>query len=185
MADLIDRELRRALAVSPSPEFVARVRTTIAEAPRPSMMPGMLRYAAAIACIAAVVVAVGVRDRAGLKPSTTYITPSTTSVASSTTNVLSSNAYSPLATTPFQRHSVVVVPTFRSASTRVAVKEAPLAEVLIAPEDTAALQQLVRHAHEYVVSFDTAPIASAWVMNDLTVSPITIEPLESAPAHNN
>ena len=183
MDDLIDRELRRALAVAPSPEFVARVRTTIAEAPRPSMLPGFLKGAAAIACVAAVLIAIGLPREAGLKLSTTSV-PSTTYVPG-TTRVLSSNPYGPLATTSFQRRPGVVVPTVRSARTRIVLKDPPLPEVLIAPEATAALEQLVRNAHESVMSFDEAPTASAWVMNDLTVSPITIEPLESAPLRNN
>ncbi len=35
MTDPLDREIARALAVDPSPQFVARVRTRIAEQPPP------------------------------------------------------------------------------------------------------------------------------------------------------
>jgi hypothetical protein len=194
MDDLdLDRELRNAMAATPSPEFVARVRAKIAEAPAPSIVPVWMKPAAAIACAAAVAIAVGLPQgdarlkprpteiapaTAGLKPSTTHVAPSTTYVAPRTTDVPP--------TTPS-----VVVPTFRSAKAArrpsPARKEPPLPEVIIAAEDVKALRQFVSDARalRFVASFDETPPSTRFVMNDLAVPPITIEPLYSAPARNN
>jgi hypothetical protein len=55
--DILTRDLERALAVDPSPEFVARVRARIAEEPSPASPPfGWLFAGVAIAAVAAAVV---------------------------------------------------------------------------------------------------------------------------------
>ena len=74
MDDLdFDRELQNALAITPSPEFVARVRAKIADAPPPSMFAGWLKPAAAVACVAVVAIAIGLRQQNGpdTQPGTT------------------------------------------------------------------------------------------------------------------
>ena len=49
----LERELEQALNIEPSPEFLARVRTRIAEHPQPSRsMPWLIGFAAAVATIA-------------------------------------------------------------------------------------------------------------------------------------
>jgi hypothetical protein len=55
---MIDDELKDALRVDPSPEFLARVRTRIANEPQPSAWRWSWKYAAAGALAAAIVVAV-------------------------------------------------------------------------------------------------------------------------------
>src|SRR5688572_31240469 len=98
MDDLdLDRELRAAMTALPSAEFVARVRAKVADAPPPSIVPGWLKPAAALACAAAIAIVVGMPREdarlkpsppgvaAGLKPSTTYAPPSTTYVPPSNT----------------------------------------------------------------------------------------------------
>jgi len=64
--DALDRELTAALAVEPSPEFVARVRARIAQEPAPKFwrMPRMLMAGAAMAVVVVVAVAIPRIDEA-------------------------------------------------------------------------------------------------------------------------
>ena len=189
MDDLdFDRELRSAMAAMPSPEFVARVRAKVADAPPPSIVPAWLKPAAVIACAAAIAIVVGVpREDAqlkpsptevadGLKPRTPYIAPSTTDVAPVDAQVLP---------------KAVVVPTLRSAEPAMTPSpqavEPPLPEVMVAAEDVEALRLFLNSAHDlrFAASFDQTSASTAWAMNELAVPPITIEPLDAAPARNN
>jgi hypothetical protein len=182
----IDRALHAMLSEEPSPEFVARVRTTLAGAPRPSMMSGWFMPVAAIACAAVVAIAVGwprespiAPVAAGLKPSTTYA-PSTTTVVVPTFR---------------SAGPAVGVPTFRSAkTTKPAARamasipnEPPFPEVIIAADDVEALRQFVSGARDrrFVATFEEAPTPVAWAVNDLAIAPITVEPLDSTQSHNN
>ena len=180
MDDLdFDRELRGAMAAIPSPEFVARVRAKLADAPAPSIVPGWFKPAAAIACagVVAIVVAVPreyVRPKsspaemtpviAGLKPSTTYAPPSSASV---------------------------VMPTFRSAKPLTPASpeplEPPLPEVIVATEDVEALRRFLTDAHDlrFVASFDETPASTPWVMTELSVAPIGGDGLNPVPSQNN
>lgn len=193
MDDLnLDRELQDAFAVEPSPEFVARVRTTIAETPSRSMTVRLLKPAAAIACAVLVAVAVGlpredarlepkraeIESRpaddpvtAGLKPSTTNVLPSTAKVLPSATNVRLPNARSPK----------------RAARASAIPTEPPLPEVIIAADDVEAFLQFVNSARDlrFIASFDETPVSTPWVMTELSIAPIAVGALESAPAHNN
>lgn len=164
MEDLeLERELQAALSVSPSPDYVARVRAKIAQAPPPSPFVGWLKPAAAIACavvltIAATLLREDTRPqiaptKAGLKPSTTNL--------SSTTNTPSVATVTP-SPTP-------VAPTLRSArlaapaQSRASAVE-PLPEVIIAPGDVEALRQFVTSASEvrFTASFDQTPAPIPW-----------------------
>lgn len=164
----VDRELRRALAVTPSPEFVARVRTKIADAPRPSMVSGWVRPAIAVACAVTVVMAIATHDN-----TSTITAPGITTVAVST-------AYHALSSTPFQSPSAVVVPTLRSAKAGNA--EPPFPEVIINQADVEALQQFIASVNrdEFRASFDETPRPTPWITAELSASPLT-----TAPLHNN
>ena len=171
----IDCELRRALAVTPSPEFVARVRTKIAEAPRPSMVSGWMKPAIAVASAATVVIAIAMQDN----------TPTTINAPGTTTAV--STAYRALTTIPFQSPSVVVVPPFspqqRSGeSAKRADVEPSMPEVIVNQADVAAFQQFVASVNrdEFRASFDETPKPTPWMAAELSASP-----LETAPLHNN
>src|SRR5207253_10446473 len=63
--DALDRELARALAVDPSPEFLARVRARVADEPAPSpwRMPRLLLAAGAVAVLILAVAVVTPRSR--------------------------------------------------------------------------------------------------------------------------
>ena len=198
MDDLdLDRELHRALQVTPSPEFVARVRTKIAEAPPPSVWAEMRNPATAVACAVVVVVAVGLWQRdARLKPSPTSMASSPTVVSPATEmlqvaadrNVSTTNAdrtTEPTATTPAVSRAADV--RTAKASTAPSVVEPPLPEVILAAADVKALHQFVASATErrFLASFEEPPASTPWVMNDLSITPITVEPLErQVVAHN-
>jgi hypothetical protein len=179
----IDRTLRATLSENPSPEFVARVRTTLAQAPRPSFVGGWLKPAAAIACATAVMIAVWlprekVPIQAGLKPGTTYV-PSTTYAPHSTAVPPAAPLVAP-AFPPAQTNK-------RPARARAIAPDPPLPEVIIAAEDVEAVRQFVSGARDrrFVATFEDAPTPTAWVMNDLAIAPITVEPLDSTESHNN
>ena len=203
MGDLeIERELRRALAATPSPEFVARVRTSIVEAPRPSIFAGVLRPTLAIACMAVLTVAVGIwRQDARLKPSPTEPVnaerPAETVVTSLTSGPAAATGVN-VSTTPetdvIKGPRATDVEPEVAAPARVALaktdtssKEEPLPEVIIAPEDAEAVRQFLRSAYDrrFVASFEDPRAPDPWVLNDLTVPPLAVAPLDPAPAYNN
>ena len=189
MDDLdLDRELQAAFAVEPSPEFVARVRTTIAETPSPWITARLLKPTAAIACAVLVALAVGLpREDARLEPVraeiasrpagdapvTAGLKPSTTNVQSITTNVRSPNLRS--ARSPKHAARANAIPS-----------EPPLPEVIVAAGDVEAFLQFVSGARDlrFVASFDETPVSTTWAMTELSIAPIVGAP-ESAPAHNN
>jgi hypothetical protein len=168
----LDRELRRVLAATPSPEFVARVRTKIAEVPRPPAFAGMWRPVAAIACAAIVAAVVALHEDVPLAPSAEH--------------ELSSTAYRTLATPHVDLRRSVAVPVSVKASksaTRATITGEPeLPEVMVNQKDVAALWDFVTSANagQFVASFDETPAPIPWVTTELSSTP-----LESAPARNN
>jgi hypothetical protein len=162
MDDLdLDRALERAFAVDPSPEFVARVRTNIADT-TPSPFTGWLKPAAAIGCVVALAIAAGL-TRHEDAPKQARVTPSTTNVPRTINAAAATTALSTAT-------AAAVVPTPRSARTAVprTSLEPPLPEVIIAPEDVDGLRQFVASASEvrFVVSFDQTPPPVPWVTAD-------------------
>jgi len=175
-----DRDIQAALAVDPSPQFVARVRTAIANQPVTGRFPSRWALASVSAFMVAIAIAGGLKqgEVARLKPRPTEITaglqPSTTNEGQATNE-------------PTANTREAVVPTLRSAGVKELVfKEPAMPEVLIAPEDTQAFQQLLISVSErrFEASFDENVPPTPWEMTELTVPPITIEPLET-PAANN
>ena len=185
MDDLdLDRELRHALQVTPSPEFVARVRASIAKAPRPSILASVLRPTLAIACTAVLVVAVAMsRQEARLKPSPTQIEssrtqlessrsqlePRPTEIVGSQTEMVPPTADVKVSTsersvtdgsraTRVQPKGAVPAPV-TVAQVRTTAKEEPLPEVIIAPEDAEAVRQFLSSAYDqrFFASFEGAP----------------------------
>lgn len=164
MDDLeIDRTLHTALSVEPSTEFVARVRTAIAEAPRPSIAVGWLKPAAVVACAAVVVAAWLPRREAQPKLSPTEITEiasrsieaPATPVRALVVSALSAEAAKPSARAP------VSTP-----------HEPPMPEVLIAQKDIEALRQFIASANEvrFTASFDETPAPTPWLVTELPTS---------------
>ncbi len=178
-----DRELHRALQVTPSPEFVARVRTKIAEAPRPSIWGGVLRPAAALTSIAVVAVAVGFwqgdprlmpsspamqRSAADPKVNVTKAVsptaPASTTTAAGKANAINTTRRTKPPTAVAGREQSIRVDGRDRAPIMVA--EPPLPEVIIAPDNIKALHEFVTGALElrFVASFDITPKPIPWTV---------------------
>jgi hypothetical protein len=186
----IDRTLRATLSENPSPEFVARVRTTLAGAPRPSFVGGWLKPAAAIACAAAVMIAVWLpREKVPAEAGLSAVAREMPTSLGETRRSLGAGG-KPSNIPPT---ASLVAPTLRSAKStkparaRAIAPDPPLPEVIIADDDVEAVRQFVSGARDrrFVATFEEAPIPTAWVMNDLAIAPITVEPLDSTQSHNN
>jgi hypothetical protein len=162
----IDRMLAAALAVEPSADFLARVRTRIASEPEPSAWRFSWTFAAVGAMALALVSAVGVLHmNPAMPPAETVLAP------------LPSRAlvFASLSLVP----TVVSNMSIRRPVRKV--KEAEL-EVLIDAGEAAALRRLFRDANEGRVDLtalaETAQVSAAWsAPNEIEIAPITIEPL--------
>jgi hypothetical protein len=168
----LDRALNDALSVSPSPEFVARVRMTIAQAEAAPTPIGWLKPAAvavSIAAIAAVLV----------------LGPAQIEIADDI-DVLGSRPISNVARAP-----VVGASPLRLSSASDVLKREPVSSampaVLISSDAARAFQELVASARDrrFEASFDETPPSTAWALSELTVAPLSIEPLVEPPAINN
>jgi hypothetical protein len=187
MDDLdLDRELRHALQVTPSPEFVARVRASIAEAPRPSIFASALRPTLAIVCAAVLAVAVGMwRQDARLKPSPTETRPAELSPAETAHTEAAPGGMLTAPPKPELR-ARQTFPASRAPAAPAPV-EPTVPEVIIPPGDIEALQQFMASATElrFVASFEETPVPTPWVVTELTIPPLTITPLDPEPSMNN
>jgi hypothetical protein len=182
----LDREIEAALAVDPSPQFVARVRSEAARQPVAARVPWSWAIASAGAVVVAIAVTSGIRDEevAGLKPSLTQASSpaqlaTRTEVPTPTEVATPSEASSP---------TKMAAPTAISAPANTiepATRTAPeIPDVIVDPDAVQAFEQLVISARErrFEASFDN--LLRTWVMTELSVPPIIIEPLEP-PAANN
>ena len=195
----LDRELEQAFAVDPSPEFVARVRARIVdEAPRRWAWNRTWSFASgAIAAIAIIAVAIQLSNRRAL-PSTAAAVLEARAVAPAM-GVLMDPAARTGAVPASPPVAAVPIPVGRprelpQESRGRAVQAIALAsdhaagEVLLDPRETAALQALI--ARVRTGRLDLGPAMRATVpramdlppIDDIVISPITIEPLAPAGA---
>jgi hypothetical protein len=187
----IDRALREALDVSPSPDFVARVRTRIANEPPPRSLWGRwtvwTQLAAGALVAAAVVIAVVVGGRKQHGDTTTQLRRDATAadVRLSAPSVRE---------TASSRASGFPSRTLRAGSqTRIGATKTPATEggrrdilrepeVLIAQDEAAALRQLLARAGEgRIVGASPATDASGATVDlmppEIMIPPIKIDPL--------
>ena len=156
MTNPLDRELARALTVEPSPEFVARVRTRIAEEPGPARF-GFRWVFGAVAVAAAVVVAVVM-----MRP--------TPQVAPRTTPLLASRSIDLTAVVPEIRERRT-----SSVERRTPNPESRIPAVFFDSREVAALQRLVAGPIAVTTerpAMDLAPVET------IVISPLAIDPLE-------
>ena len=178
----LDRELQTLLGVEPSPEFVARVRTRIADAPSPAISWfGAWRIAASIVAVAAVAIVAFVFSRDGGKR-----VPSASSVLDSRTVALFS---SPTPELKGQALRVSVAPASPGMQTHTAAQHEsatpPRAEpeILVDQREAAALRALIFGVRDGRI--DLAPVLAASkpaVMElppvvDIEIPAITIDPI--------
>jgi hypothetical protein len=135
--DALDRELTAALAVDPSPEFVARVRARIAREPAPSSwrMPRMTLAAGALAVVVVAVVSVGRIDRTDAVVDRAPVVPPVGSAAAASASVAS--GFPPslrFGETPIRRHPVRREPNPIQLVSIEDLPSAPMGDVVPAME---------------------------------------------------
>ena len=170
----LEREIERALAVDPSPEFVARVRTRIAEEPSPASRGFGWLFAGVTTAASAAAVVAFVMFRPDQRVGPAHGRLMSRSLTSSiVVPVLSQGLVREPRTTHFERRT-------SNAEPRTANLERPLSEPLFDPRETMALQRLIAGVRDAGV--DLAPLLKEAPMplqslDELVIPPITIEPL--------
>ena len=168
----LQRALNDALSVSPSPGFVARVRMTIERAETGPVALGWLKPAAVAVSIAAVAAVLVLR-------------PTRIEIAERI-DILGSRPIGNIARAPIVGASPLRLYSSSNVLGREAVSSGmPL--VIISADDVRAFQELIASAQErrFEATFDETPATTPWVISDLTVAPLSIEPLVAPPAINN
>jgi hypothetical protein len=183
----IDRALQAALAVEPSPEFVARVRTRVANAHEPAApawrSPWLLSAAGAAAAAIAVIVVSRPHETANVTPIAQVLKPARAG------QPLGARPEPVVATRPepvqglaHPREPVVVIRATGPAPQPTAREP----EILIDPREAMALRGLITGTRDGSLDLSAALRAtSPTAMNlpevsDVVIVPITIEPLEPA-----
>jgi len=186
----VDREIERALAVDPSPEFLARVRARVASEPAPAGWRFRWVFAggAVMALVIAIVVVLSGPDQT--------TSPMSTSPAAATGQGSADTSVRPLAKAVTEqpvaparpREVSPVVSGFSRTvgagfSRTVAAGGATEPHVLISPEEAAALRRLFADASEgrlVFASLVTEPPPATMALqplSEIVFPPITIEPL--------
>jgi len=177
--DPIDGELRRALAVDPSPEFLARIRTRIAEEPAPRRR-GMSWVVVAPAVFATALVVVAVWQRPRMHTPSASPAPLTARSIGATT---------PLSL-PVVARSVqpaIVEPGTRATGTRrhgdgaAATAASSEPEVLIAADEARALRALISGVDEGRIVLTPVLTVVPGPSELLSVDEIAIEPITITP----
>jgi hypothetical protein len=182
----LDREIERALAVAPSPEFVARVRTRIANEPSPSgwRFGGMI--AAVVTVAAAVIIAALLAQRTDRAPGPVDTAPVTARmIAGGWTPMLEPGRTS--LSLPVARGSTLRVPQgdgelVEPLKDPRALRR-PEAEPLIDTREVDALQSLIAGVARGRVDLTPLlqPAAPApmelLLITDIVIPPITIDPI--------
>ena len=170
--DALEREIEHALAVDPSPEFLARLRTRIANEPRPVSWHGW-RLVGVGALAGTLVLAFVINS---FKRDTETLLPSS-SVATTPISVPAQVAQTTLPPAP-----AVPAPPSTGERARAQVRR-PVAEpeILIPPGEAAALRLLVMNIREGRIDAskwdDAAAAALLEPITEIVIRPISIEPL--------
>lgn len=186
----IDRELRRALDVTPSPEFAARVRMRIASEPAstPWFRPRLVMAGVSVAVAVVVGVLVVPREQPSQQSANVALSsrpPVALSPAGFGTVALNPAGPDSVALSPTGRDSVARGP---SGSPAAALHPVPLSEpeVLVSPAEMRGLLRLIALANledpslESLLAAPTDPTPiSAIEPDEIVIAPITIEPLAS------
>jgi hypothetical protein len=180
MDDLeLDRELQAALDVTPSPEFVARVRGAVANQ-RGGFLAGGWSVPAGLGCatFAAVVLAVApwnVSDQP--QPGVDAISLAPSVGQQELVNRQPKERPREPKAPPVVRLKPLVAPADETTQ---------IPEVLISQADKRAFEEFVAaiQRHHFTATFEEAPSSAPLVLTDVTVSPIAIEPLDGWPSTN-
>ena len=178
----LDRELERAFAIDPSPEFVARVRAHLADEPARTWRPRLAwPFAAAAAAAIVATAAVQMSNRSAVSPAAAP--------------ALATRAIGPVMAAPADRSTEPLVPARppilrggapllpRVAPTVAAGQGSEDPAALLDPRETQALRRLIDGVSSGRVALRSDVRASAQTVmelppvTDIVIAPITIEPL--------
>lgn len=168
--DVVYRELQQLLTAEPSPNFVARVRTTIANQPAHSVVPGM-----------SLLVALGVAAMTLLIAASVYFT--STRLDDTLASAPQSRGVADIKLTPDTPSASLAgakppMRGLRASGTRPQRRPPePWLQVMVSADDVQAFERLVRSTREetFVLSFEERNHELA--LTELTIAPITTEPL--------
>jgi hypothetical protein len=182
----LDREIERALAVEPSPEFVARVRTSIAIEPSTHPVWRLSwTFAGAGAAVAAIVFALVVswpERTVAPAPRLVQVAPPAPVAPQPSAVSDPSTVRSPEAVAR-RAHKPVALQQDASPSTKAFAFQTSEPEILIDSREAAALQRLISGVRDGRV--DLSPVLHATTptamelppITDLIIAPLSIEPL--------
>jgi hypothetical protein len=160
----IDREIQKALAVDPSPEFLARVRTRIAKAPPLRRFPSIWMAAFALGVVVLVV-------SLGRPKEVAFETPNVGAGPMKSDVVLSPPVE------PATGAAQTVPPNLKHARPPTRHE---LDQVLISSRDRIAFERFITNvrAGKFILSFEDPPtVIDAQVLTDIAIPPIRIDPI--------
>ncbi len=180
----LDREIERALAVGPSPDFVARVRTSIAI--EPSRPVWHLSWAFAGAAVAAIVFALVVawpERTVAPAPMMVQVAPPAPVAPQPSAVSDPSTVRSPEAVALQRANKAVARQQGASRSTTAFAFQTREPKILIDAREAAALQRLIKGVRDG--RLDLSPVLNATTptamelppITDLIIAPLSIEPL--------
>jgi hypothetical protein len=173
----LDREIESMLAVEPSPEFLARVRTRVAEEPEPSRWRGAWMFATAGA-VAVAIVAVMVWPSRESAPSSSAPTD-VPRIAKGVVETITPPPSSP--GPPLRRTQPAMARTIRLAAAPERGIDIDLPEVVVAENEVRTFASLVASSRQsgFDVAVPTAPdLDRPLEIKELpAVEPIEIEPI--------
>jgi hypothetical protein len=202
----IEREIAQALAVEPSPEFLARVRMRVANEPPPRRawarwMPVLVGATAVAAAVAIAIVAPWRGSQVQLKkapqadtqvrlkpdPTEKIVASATSTVASATSTVPSATSTavaSPTATAVASPTATAVAsPTSTAVASGLSRTKTSTPQVLIAQDEAEALRRLFARSAERGIQIPPDVIAGVTTAEtdllppEIAISPIRIDPL--------
>jgi hypothetical protein len=165
-----DRSLQQLLTAEPSPNFVARVRTSVASQRTQAGMRGRLIVMAVSVTAAALLVVVAVKFSGPVLNETTASTlhrPQQVDTALMPDTVSAS---------PAPEAAPRTRPRARGARAQ-RVRPEPWLQVMVAPDDLRALERLVRSTKDGTIALSFDETNQKLAIAELTIAPITTEPL--------
>jgi len=177
----LDRALREALDVAPSPDFVARVRTRIAGEPAPrGVFSGWMLWTPIAACATAAAIALAVWIG---RPAPQDHQPVTERIAAVATPAPTETATE----TPTETQTVTPAvgrppsPLRGYGATRPVIASRKEPDVLISPEESAALRRLIARASEGQIVVNDSATPAPGLGGELKplpeVEPVKIDPI--------
>jgi hypothetical protein len=169
----LDREIAALVAVEPSPEFLARVRARVAEAPAPRAWWTRWEWGVAAAAVAMIAVAVVWRSQGTARPDAGDV-PAQLAIEREPAPVI---PVAPPASTASPQVAREVVTPGRGVQRAERAVEPAMPAAVVAEEDAKAFELLLSVIRQDALVLDPDMPNSALSASTLAVAPITIEPV--------